>query len=83
MIRGVAALLTLLLTMSEVAAREALSFKAVDGLVVSADVYREVADENASWIVLAHQAGASRGEYREIAPRLSKLGFNARRPAIL
>ncbi|MGI9478610.1 MAG: alpha/beta hydrolase, partial [Hyphomicrobiaceae bacterium] len=32
---------------------------------------------DATWIVLAHQAGSSRGEYRTIAPRLNKLGFNA------
>ena len=28
------------------------------------------------FIVLCHQAGWSRGEYREIAPRLNELGFN-------
>jgi dienelactone hydrolase len=77
MIRALAAMLALFLTMSGVVAWEAVSFKAADGLIVSADVYREVADENAPWIVLTHQAGASRGEYREIAPRLNKLGFNA------
>jgi len=33
-------------------------------------------DKSAPFIVLFHQAGSSRGEYNEIAPRLSKLGFN-------
>jgi dienelactone hydrolase len=77
MLHALVALLALLLTLGEAAARESVSFKAADGLVVSADVYRGVARENAPWIVLAHQAGSSRGEYRTIAPRLNKLGFNA------
>ena len=58
-------------------AREATTLKAADGLPVSADIYRTVAKSDAPWIVLTHQAGSSRGEYRTIAPRLNKLGFNA------
>lgn len=58
-------------------ASETITLKAGDGLEVSADVYRTHADAAAPWIVLAHQAGASRGEYLTIAPRLNALGFNA------
>lgn len=56
-------------------AQESVMLEANDGLQVSADVYPAIA-ESAPWIVAAHQAGSSRGEYREIAPRLQKLGFN-------
>lgn len=58
-------------------ARDAATLKAADGLSISADIYRDAAKQDAPWIVLTHQAGSSRGEYRTIAPRLNKLGFNA------
>ena len=58
-------------------AQTPISLKASDELTVTGDVYRARTEPNAPWIVLAHQAGASRGEYRTIAPRLNKLGFNA------
>jgi len=58
-------------------ARETIALRAADGLEISADLYRAKAADDAPWVVLAHQAGASRGEYRKIAPRLSELGYNA------
>jgi pimeloyl-ACP methyl ester carboxylesterase len=51
-------------------------FESVDGLKVTADSYANVKGENVPFIVLCHQAGWSRGEYREIAPKLNQLGFN-------
>ena len=51
------------------------TFKAADGLTVTADVYA-TKNPDAPWIILFHQAGYSRGEYREIAPKLNDLGFN-------
>ena len=54
---------------------EPVSFESKDGLSISADLYK-VHDATAPFIVLCHQAGWSRGEYREIAPKLNKLGFN-------
>ncbi len=50
-------------------------FDAADGLPVTADVYL-TNNPNAPWIILFHQAGYSRGEYREIAPKLNEMGFN-------
>ena len=47
-----------------------------DGLTITADLYAAHADKTAPFIVLCHQAGWSRGEYREIAPKLNALGFN-------
>lgn len=52
------------------------SFKSTDGLLITADLYNPHASDNTPLIVLFHQAGSSRGEYNEIAPRLNKLGFN-------
>lgn len=53
-----------------------LSFPSKDGLQITVDTYIDKADER-PLIVLFHQAGWSRGEYKEIAPKLNKLGFNA------
>lgn len=54
---------------------ETISFKSADSLQISADLYI-THPKTAPFIVLFHQAGFSRGEYREIAPELNKLGFN-------
>lgn len=49
-----------------------------DGLAITADLVfgADVEGVDRPYIVLCHQAGWSRGEYREIAPRLVKLGYN-------
>ncbi len=54
---------------------ETLHFKARDGVNITADLYMTSAAE-APFILLFHQAGYSRGEYKEIAPKLNQLGFN-------
>ena len=54
----------------------AQSFPSLDGLAITADLYAPHADKQTPFIVLCHQAGWSRGEYREIAPKLNELGFN-------
>ncbi|MEM7245281.1 MAG: alpha/beta hydrolase [Acidobacteriota bacterium] len=53
-----------------------VGFDSGDGLLITADLYQAHADPATPFIVLFHQAGWSRGEYREIAPRLNQLGFN-------
>jgi len=55
---------------------ETIRFAAGDGVTVTADLYAPH-PASAPMIVLFHQAGYSRGEYREIAPKLTALGFNA------
>lgn len=52
-----------------------INFKSTDELLVTADIYAPHKPVSPV-IVLFHQAGSSRGEYNEIAPRLNKLGFN-------
>jgi pimeloyl-ACP methyl ester carboxylesterase len=55
---------------------ETIHFTADDGVKITADQYL-ISDTDAPFIILFHQAGYSRGEYREIAPKLNKLGFNS------
>ncbi|OFY93144.1 MAG: hypothetical protein A3K10_08800 [Bacteroidetes bacterium RIFCSPLOWO2_12_FULL_31_6] len=59
----------------QVFSQNKITFKASDGLEITADLYVSNPAEN-SFIILFHQARWSRGEYLEIAPKLNKLGFN-------
>lgn len=71
------AIAIVLLAMAPLArAVETISFASGDGLEITADVYLAHAGKSTPFIVLFHQAGWSRGEYREIAPKLNALGFN-------
>ena len=51
-----------------------VEFESTDGLIITADHYH--IDKTKPIIVLCHQAGSSRGEYKEIAVTLNSLGFN-------
>jgi len=53
-----------------------ITFPSSDGVKITADLYILHTDKNTPFIVLFHQAGFSRGEYREITPKLNRLGFN-------
>lgn len=55
-------------------AQQTIEFAAKDALKITADVYKT--HEKAPFIILFHQAGWSRGEYKEIAPKLNEMGFN-------
>lgn len=52
-----------------------IEITATDGLEITGDLYMSE-DRDNPLILLFHQAGFSRGEYRPIAPRLNKMGFN-------
>jgi dienelactone hydrolase len=54
---------------------QTIQFKSMDGLDITADLYLNQ-DRSAPFILLFHQARYSRGEYREIAPKLVKRGFS-------
>jgi dienelactone hydrolase len=64
-----------LVIVSQAFAQKTITFKASDGLEITADLYI-TNPETSPLIVLFHQAGWSRGEYKEIAPKLNKLGYN-------
>ena len=55
--------------------QKTITFESTDGIEITADVYIKH-KKSAPIIVLYHQAGWSRGEYKEIAPKLNALGFN-------
>jgi len=55
-------------------AQQTITFESRDGLTITADLY--VSSTQNPYIILLHQAGYSRGEYREIAPKLANLGYN-------
>ena len=59
----------------DVAQPDTITFPSEDGLTITADLYAPDGTTNRPAIVLFHQAGYSRGEYCEIAPRLNALGF--------
>lgn len=50
------------------------SFPSKDSLIMFADIY--IKNNNAPFILLCHQAGYSRGEYKEIAKRLNLYGYS-------
>ncbi|MEO9482614.1 MAG: hypothetical protein ABJG47_04185 [Ekhidna sp.] len=56
-------------------AQKQISFPSKDSINIVADLYAPH-DKSAPFILLFHQAGYSRGEYREIAPKLNAMGFN-------
>ncbi|MGB1038954.1 MAG: alpha/beta hydrolase [Bacteroidia bacterium] len=50
-----------------------ITFKASDGLDITADYYPN--EDATKIIILCHQAGFSRGEYKDIAPKLVDSGY--------
>jgi dienelactone hydrolase len=54
--------------------KEKVSFPSEDGLEITADKY--IASEDYPYILLFHQAGSSRGAYRDIAEKFLKLRYN-------
>jgi len=51
-----------------------LQFKSKDGLLITADFYS--LEQSKNLILLCHRSHCNRGEYRETAPKLNKLGFS-------
>ena len=69
-------MLMLLTTVSLASEDNTINFRSADGILITADSYTPHTSSTTPLILLFHQAGSSRGEYNEIAPRLNKLGFN-------
>lgn len=55
-------------------AQKRISLYASDSLEITADLYKF--GRNTNYAVFFHQAGSSRGEFKEIAPRFLKMGYN-------
>ncbi|MDG1477854.1 MAG: alpha/beta hydrolase [Vicingaceae bacterium] len=74
--KNVLLLFILLIIISfQLSAQEKVIFPSKDGLKITAEKYFSH-PTTAPLIILFHQAGWSRGEYLEIAPKLNKLGYN-------
>lgn len=56
-------------------AQEKVTFRAEDGLKITADLYE--VDPSNPYIILFHQAGSSRGEYKQTANKFLKFGYNS------
>ncbi|MDX9696789.1 MAG: dienelactone hydrolase family protein [Bacteroidales bacterium] len=57
-----------------ISSQEKITFVAEDGLLVTADLYK--IDAKKPYVLLFHQAGFSRGEYKEAIPKILKFGYN-------
>jgi dienelactone hydrolase len=55
-------------------AQKIITFPSIDNLPVTADFYESKSSE--PYLLLFHQAGYSRGEYKETAEKFVKLGYN-------
>jgi dienelactone hydrolase len=55
-------------------AQETITFPSKDGLEITADQY--ISSDTLPYIILCHQAGFSRGEYKNTASRFQKFGYN-------
>ena len=66
---------TLILTLSCLLSysQKTIEYPSKDGLQITADLYETAYSD--TFILLFHQAGWSRGEYKEIAPKLNTLGY--------
>ena len=73
-LRACGLLVALFTVTIQLPAQRKVTFLASDRLEISADLY--LYDRGAPYIILFHQENSSRGEYREIAPKLQRMGFN-------
>lgn len=55
-------------------AQKTITFLSKDGITITADLY--FVNDTAPYMVLCHQAGYSRGEYKETAPKFNRYKFN-------
>lgn len=54
--------------------QQKITFKSEDDLLITADLY--YSQKDLPYLILFHQAGYSRGEYKETAEKFAKLGYN-------
>jgi len=68
------AFISLLFVGLDICSQEKVSFYSSDSLKITADLYLN--NYQSPFILLFHQSESSRGEYKSIAPKLQKLGYN-------
>jgi dienelactone hydrolase len=69
-------MINLLVSIVTAKGTQTMDFQSADGLKITADIYVVHDTKTTPFIVMFHQASWSRGEYREIAPRLNIMGYN-------
>lgn len=72
--KNILAILTLIIALPSLAQQKKITFLSKDGLIITADLY--LVNDTLPYMILCHQAGYSRGEYQETAPKFTKLGYN-------
>lgn len=72
--RNIILFLSIFLSAIFLYSQETVTFYASDSLPITASLYEK--DASVPYMILLHQAGYSRGEYKETAPRLTNLGYN-------
>lgn len=66
-------LIILSLNMTNAYSQKTITFPSLDGLPITADLYKGKTSD--PYLILFHQAGYSRGEYKETAGKFVKLGY--------
>ena len=64
----------LLLLVFNSSAQLIIKFPSKDGIIITADLY--FVNDTLPYMILCHQAGFSRGEYKETASKFTKFGYN-------
>lgn len=72
--KRIVGLILLYLFVMNTSAQKTITFPSLDGLTITADLYENKSSD--LYLVLFHQARFSRGEYKETAEKLVKLGYN-------
>lgn len=72
--RKILLLTAIILLAMEAMSQKTISFPSKDGLLITADFYEGRSSD--PYLLLFHQAGYSRGEYKETAEKFVKLGYN-------
>ncbi|HTB06376.1 MAG TPA: dienelactone hydrolase family protein [Bacteroidia bacterium] len=67
-------LLTLLFFKSSLKAQDKITFISADKLIITADVY--MVSDTMPYMILCHDIKSSRGEYKDLAKKFTKLGYN-------
>jgi len=69
-----AILLLIVLVLGKAHAQDKITFAATDKLLVTADLYS--VNDTLPYMILCHDLKSSRGEYKDLAKRFNKLGYN-------
>lgn len=67
-------IMIMLLFIQGMRSQSTITFLSKDGVIITADLY--FVSDTLPYMILCHQAGYSRGEYKETGPKFTKFGYN-------